>query len=339
MVATSAARPLDRTAARIGTSRTRVRTAVLRLGLVSLLALGTGAPAAHAGSARRPADGPLLATVPERPAHAITGSDFARRTDGWPEAERQRAAVAELEQGNLPEALRRLQPVTLRYQPPQGASVTAIIWVTPDYLSIGRRDDYLYIPLTWPSATEVARRFDCVLPTPRMVDAIYRQARVHLAPQPLPAGPRMRSNAYYERHQTLVEAQRAGVPLDVLVSGNMKDVVLTNRLVGRPDRVAIYGWHRLDGRPIQPLSTVHGVRYADYSHGIRLVWHEVWIDGVARPIEEVLADPRLAPVLSSEGPLHDPHRLLDPERAALAAAAGAPPGALPPTALARAGRP
>ena len=30
-----------------------------------------------------------------------------------------------------------------------------------------------------------------------------------------------------------------------------------------PDRVAIYGWHRPDGRPIQPLSTVHGFRYAD----------------------------------------------------------------------------
>lgn len=39
-----------------------------------------------------------------------------------------------------------------------------------------------------------------------------------------------------------------------LLAGHKKDLVLTRRLVGRPDRVAIYDWHRLDGRPIHPLS-------------------------------------------------------------------------------------
>jgi len=296
----------------------------LRPRLVILVAIGAVASVARAAETSHEDSRTVqLATIPASPADAMSGSEFARRTDGWPESERQRAAVAELVRGNLPHALRELQPVELHYQPPGGAPIAATIWVTPDYLSVGQEKDFLYTPLTLPSATEVAERFGCLLPTPKMVDAIYREARVHLTPQPLPAGPEMRSNGYYTRHQRLVDEQRAGVPPDVLISGHMKDVVLSDRLFGRPDRVAIYGWHRLDGRPIQPLSTVHGVRYADYSHGIRLVWSEVSVDGAKRSVYDVLTDPRLAPVLSDEGVLHDPHVLLDPRRAALAASIGA----------------
>ena len=90
-----------------------------------------------------------------------------------------------------------------------------------------------------------------------------------LAPSPLPPGPQMMSNDYYRRHHQAIEAQRTGRP--GLIAGHKKDVVVTNRLVSRPDRVAIYGWHRRDGRPIQPLSLVHEASYADYSHGIRFV--------------------------------------------------------------------
>jgi hypothetical protein len=131
----------------------------------------------------------------------------------------------------------------------------------------------------------------------------------------------MRSSAYLLRHQELIEAQRPDGPLDLLVSGHKKDLVLTRRLLEHPDRVAIYGWHRPDGRPIQPLSTVHGAGYVDYSHGVRLVWHEVWVDGRPRSIYDVLADPALAPVLSDEGPIRDARNLLDPHRPVLAQAA------------------
>jgi len=110
----------------------------------------------------------------------------------------------------------------------------------------------------------------------------------------------MRSTEYYVRHNNLIETQRTGRPLGELVAGHKKDVVLTNRLLG-PERIAIYGWHRKDGTPIQGLSTVHGARYADYSHGVRLVYEKVCIDGQLRSIYDVLEDPALAPVLSYEG--------------------------------------
>src|SRR5207253_1071838 len=59
--------------------------------------------------------------------------------------------------------------------------------------------------------------------------------------------------------------------LGALIAGIKKDVVITNRLGEKPNHVAIYGWHKLDGDPIQPLTIVHISPYVDYSHGIRLV--------------------------------------------------------------------
>ena len=59
----------------------------------------------------------------------------------------------------------------------------------------------------------------------------------------------------------------------------------------------------LDGKPIQSLSTIHGWRYADYSHGVRLISTRVFIDGKPRSIFDVMRDSRLGDALSGEGPL------------------------------------
>ena len=89
--------------------------------------------------------------------------------------------------------------------------------------------------------------------------------------------------------------------MGALVAGHKKDVVLTALLGSRPGKVAIYGWHRLDGKPIQPLYTGHTDRWVDYSHGIRLVSRAVLIDGEERDMAEVLRDTALAGILSDEG--------------------------------------
>ncbi|MBW2428955.1 MAG: hypothetical protein JRF56_08360 [Deltaproteobacteria bacterium] len=161
------------------------------------------------------------------------------------------------------------------------------------------------IPLSFPSALAAAQAFDCVLPTRKMVDAIYEQATCHLEPDPLPPGSKMRSSEYYLKHRRMIRAQRkeAGCALDRLVSGHKKGIVLTNRLNEKPGRIAIYGWHKKSGEPTQPLSTVHGKRYADYSHGVRLIYKIVWINGEARSILQAIQDPRLAPVFAYESPI------------------------------------
>lgn len=173
----------------------------------------------------------------------------------------------------------------------------------PDYLAIGSDEDYLLVPLGLQPALSLAVEFGFELPTRRIVDAIYRQAALRLAPYPLPASDEMRSTAYVEQHNDVVRRQRmqATATLDALTAGHKKDLVLTPRLETMPGRVAIYGWHRAIGNPIQPLSLVHGARYADYSHGVRFVSRTAWVDGAPRALDELLADTATADILSDEG--------------------------------------
>jgi hypothetical protein len=268
--------------------------------LGALVALGPP-EAAAAGSCPS-----LLATaIPARPEGAATGSGFVQRTAGLSEAEREAAIAAELLAGNLPHFLRRLQPVTVSGRLAGGEEAAITICVTPDYLALGSDRDFLRVPMGLPTALAVAERFGFVLPTAAMVDAIYAQADVRLRPEPLPPGEEMRSTAYFWHHQRRIGAQSQlrGVRPGVLTAGQKKDLVLTNRLRHKPGRVAIYGWHRGDGQPIQPLSTVHGARYADYSHGVRLVSAIAFVDGQPRPLLDILEDARLAPLVNDEGPI------------------------------------
>jgi hypothetical protein len=233
----------------------------------------------------------------------LTGSQFADYVSKMTSQEREQAIRGEILKGNLPDFLRKLVPVELHCQLPSGKSLTATIFVAPDYLAIGSDTDFLRIPMNLPTAAAIADRFGFILPTRKMVDAIYLQSRYHLVPQPLPAGPQMRSTAYYLTHNQMVEDQihALGVRLGELVAGDKKDLVITNRLALNVGRVAIYGWHRAPGQPIQPLSTVHGINYADYSHGIRLISEMALIDGKLRSIQDILRDPSAAKVLSDEG--------------------------------------
>ncbi|MGE5258713.1 MAG: hypothetical protein ACM3KE_18720 [Hyphomicrobiales bacterium] len=219
------------------------------------------------------------------------------------EKEREQAILEQLLQGNLPNFLRSLKPVCLQCQNPDGRTITGTVFVMPDYLAIGSDDDFLRIPMNLHTAAMIASRFGFILPTPKMVDAIYDQSAFHFKPQPMLPGPQMSSTSYYRAHDQKIKKQGLvnGIAPGELVSGHKKDVVITNRLVQKQDKIAIYGWHQFAGAPIQPLSTVHGSNYADYSHGIRLISDTIWIEGKFQSIYKVLEDPELAKVLSAEG--------------------------------------
>jgi hypothetical protein len=213
----------------------------------------------------------------------------------------------EIRAGNIPGFLRHLVPIRLQPKVHDGRPVDVVICAAPDYLAVGSDDDFLLMPMRLSTALSTAADFGLTLPTPHMVDAIYDQAAVHVVPQPLPAGTEMRSTEYSLHHNELVAEQRAtlGASLGQLIAGDKKDLVLTNRLWSHIDRVAIYGWHKSEGRPIQGLSTVHGWRYADYSHGARWVSTKIFVDGLPRSLFSALQDGRLARVLSDEGIMAD----------------------------------
>ena len=90
-----------------------------------------------------------------------------------------------------------------------------------------------------------------------------------------------------------------------LVAGHKKDVVVCLGLQEAQGRVAIYGWHRRDGHPIQPLYLGHSDRWVDYSHGIRLVSRVVRVHGESRDWHEALRDEELVVALSREGLLRN----------------------------------
>lgn len=242
----------------------------------------------------------LAGAIPRRDRGAPPGSAFFAGLGGAAGTDRDRRIVAQIGAGNVPSFLRDLRPVALT-----GDGVQIVLCVMPDYLALGSDADFVRVPLGLRAAMDVADRFDMLLPTARMVDAIYAQADVRLRPQPMDPGPQMASTGYFLRHNAMVEAQlaSAGGRPGLLVSGHKKDLVLTNRLARSPGRVAIYGWHRAGGQAIQPLSTVHGADYADYSHGVRLVSRTAYLNG--RPIDlgALLSDDRYAGILNSEGPM------------------------------------
>lgn len=248
----------------------------------------------------------LARAIPRRPAGAEGGRAVVASLAGLRGPTRDAALVAAIEGGNIPEHLRNLVPVTMEGAGPDGRPARITICVMPDYLAVGSDRDFMRVPMGLPAANRIAERFDMLLPTAAMVDAIHAQARLRLSPSPMTPGAQMDSTAYFVTHNATVEAQRraSGAALGVLVAGHKKDVVLTNRLTRVAGRVAIYGWHRGNGRPIQPLSTVHGQNYADYSHGIRLVSRTAFVDGRAVDLADLLADRRYAGILAGgEGPI------------------------------------
>ena len=236
-----------------------------------------------------------------RKAAATGGAALLQGTEGKPVLEREQSLAAELLSGNVPPFLRRFVPVRVTRAGTSGKEHTIEYQVSPDYLSAGSDADYARLPLTPMTAQRLADLWDCSLPTARMADDIYRQATVKLEPRPLTEA--REAPATFLQHHRIIEEQRAGKPLGALVAGIKKDVVLTNRLREKPAKVAIYGWHKLDGNPIQPLTIVHKDIYVDYSHGIRLVQRGVTVDGKPLDLRDVLRDPELSPLVSDEGPV------------------------------------
>jgi hypothetical protein len=248
-----------------------------------------------------PKAAPTGAVLPDRPRDARGGAAVMQELAPLPPTEREARLLAELSAGNFPEFLRRFREIHVTQPDAAGVQHTAVYQVMPDYLGVGSDAEFVRTPMTPMTAQALADRWDCSLPTRRMVDAIYAQSHLQLEPQPLTE--ERESVATFVKQNGLIEAQRGSKPRGALIAGIKKDVVITNRLSEKPNRVAIYGWHRPGGSPIQPLTIVHRDSYVDYSHGIRLVRQQVTVDGKPMRLEELLRDPVLSVLVSDEGPL------------------------------------
>ncbi len=186
-----------------------------------------------------------------------------------------------------------------------------MIFVLPDYLSIGTNQDYLYMPVTPILAQKIAELTHCSLPTKKLVDIIYQHAKIRLEPQPIPPTKAMTTVPVFEKHNLLVQDQLSNLNRthlnSLLVAGNKKDIILSNKIYGENSaKVVIYGWHKTDGKPIQPVYNKHSNTWADYSHGLRLVQNRVYLNGKRTTLQKILAHPVLNKLISDEGSIEKP---------------------------------
>ena len=249
--------------------------------------------------------------VPARPTNAPTGSQFVKIITPMgtpPRPEREDSILTQIQNGNVPNFLRTLKPITVS-QTINGTNHTATYYVTPDYMAIGSDEDYFLEPMTPLMAQRVANQLGCTLPTRKMVDQIWTNAAVKMTPQPIPPSAAMITVPVFNDHNTMIRTQRNAftnsLPLGALVSGDKKDVIISTKIytnisaaVTKP--VVIYGWHHTSGSPIQPLYNGHQETYADYSHGVRLVQMNMTVDGKPTTVKNVLTDANLAKLLSDE---------------------------------------
>lgn len=252
--------------------------------------------------------------LPERAADALSGNALGSRIESLALAGREQVILGEVLSGNVPEFMRRLCPVSVT-NVAEGRTNIGTFFVTPDYVCVGSDDDALLMPLTPMSAQRLADQLGCILPTRGMVDAIYRAAEVKLEPAPIAPSPAMTTVPVFMAHNGIVRTQRlermAGHAPGALVAGHKKDVVISVRLDEAPGKVAICGWHRIGGVPIQPLYLGHGVSWVDYSHGVRLVDQAMRVNGSTTTVARVLSNPCLAGLLSDEGVVAQPRYATD----------------------------
>ena len=249
-----------------------------------------------------------------RDENALSGHEFIQKVQDMDFWEMEEETVKEIFSGNMPSALKKFRKIKYNVyhleRDSKGKEInkkyTVEMWVLPDYLAVGSDEDFVRMPMGPLAAQRVADSLYCSLPTTFLVDRIDEAAEGRIEIFPFrPVGDRNMKPLCFEDSNNAINAlmRAKGLHFGQFVSGLKKDVVLTTRLeneAGFDRHVAIYGWHHPDGHPQQPLFIRHGNFYSDYSHGIRLIYRTIKIDGKEYDLRAVLEDPRMFQMVSSE---------------------------------------
>ena len=251
--------------------------------------------------------------IPERLKNAIEATEFVRQVADLNAGDRENAILREIGSGNVPSFARVLKPVKV-IETIDGKSYELIFFSTTDYMAIGSDKDYIYVPLTPLTAQRIANSLDCLLPTKKIVDIIYATAEIKLRPQPIPPSEKMTTIPIFWQHTDSVKQQLKKIGFnrltDEIIAGHKKDIIISNKIYDRnrtSDRVIIYGWHKAENIPIQPIYDGHIASYADYSHGVRFLSNLGFLNGVPIKLEAILKDSTYSLLLSNEGRISKPY--------------------------------
>lgn len=130
-------------------------------------------------------------------------------------------------------------------------------------------------PMSIGEADETAKHHGCELPTPALVDAIWKSAdckldgrrfvRKHDGTPATMSSPAVMLDQSQRIERAIAEWEASNGPAR-LVAGCAKDVVRMPN-----GKLALYGWHDREGRVIQPAFSGHARAWQDYSQMLRLV--------------------------------------------------------------------
>ncbi|OFY28525.1 MAG: hypothetical protein A2275_04070 [Bacteroidetes bacterium RIFOXYA12_FULL_35_11] len=249
--------------------------------------------------------------LPTRQVSALNGAQFVSLVTSYSFTAREDEIFNQIISGNVPDFQRNLIPIFFT-QTISSTTYNVTYYVLSDYLAIGCDTNYFLCPMSPLLAQRICNYAGYSMPTRKMVNQIWTASTVKLAPSTIAPSPQMTTIPVMNDHNTTVWGQRSAVlashPLGELVGGDKKDVIISNSIYGNPapGRVVIYGWHQLNGSPIQPLYAGHEETYADYSHGIRLVQNSIMVNGSATTVQAVLQSSTLNTLLSDEGVISIP---------------------------------
>ena len=244
----------------------------------------------------------------------VKGSDFVKSIDKMDFWEREDLIADVVLNGNVPNQLKSFRKIVYRTSVVDTVGILkephkVEIWVLPDYIAIGTDVDFVRMPMGPLAAQRIADSLDCILPTVFLVDRIAEVSEGHVDIFPFrPLGDRNCQPIVFQDSNNAINAlfKAYGYKFGEFISGLKKDVVLTYKILTHPgyeNRVAIYGWHHPNGKITQPLYVKHVNLYVDYSHGIRMIYRKVKVDGIEYDAREILQSPELYRLLSDE-PVH-----------------------------------
>ena len=246
-----------------------------------------------------------------KPEASVTAWNFMLKADNMEFWKREDYIVKTILEGNVPAPMKQFRKIVFRTAVVDSVEIlrkphTIEMWVLPDYLTIGTDESYVRMPMGPLAAQRIADSLHCILPTTYLVDRIAEVAEGHLDIFPFrPLGNRNCQPIVFQDSHNAIQAlyKAKGYRFGQFISGLKKDVVLTCKILTQPgweSYEAIYGWHHPDGKPQQPLFIRHGNFYVDYSHGIRMIYRTVKVDGKEMDAREILESPQLYRLISNE---------------------------------------
>ena len=252
-----------------------------------------------------------IAYFANKPDATLSGKAFMESIDTVEFWKREDMIVNAILAGEMPSELKRFQKIVFTTPVVDSVEVLRVphrveMLVSCDFLSVGRDDDFVRMPMGPLAAQQIADTLGCILPTTYLVDRIAEASEGHIDIFPFrPLGGRNMMPIVFQDSDNAIKAlyKAKGYKFGQFISGLKKEVVLTYKIQSREEMnkyEAIYGWCHPDGKVQQPLFVRHGNFYVDYSHGIRLISRTVVIDGRKCDAKEILESPKLYRLLSDE---------------------------------------